>query len=237
MKSTEHLKKVLDKTFAKRQISENTGRLLELDHIDARLYAIYLVETFHYTSHNTKNQALVATRRETIPTHYQQFCLKHALEESGHELMALHDLNTLGHHFKPDDLSAPLAETQALIAYLYDIAQFGSPYARLGYSFWAEGSYEYIGQSMGMIQQALNLKDSQMTFYKAHAVIDEQHLRDIEDTIERFVKNEQDLKAVEDAMLMSLRLTGLMIDKVVGSYLERVDNVSNRYDYLDKILK
>lgn len=227
------LKELIKSEFQKKGMSKNTERLMGLDHVDRRIYAIYMIETYHYTRHNTKNQALVAARRELMPVQYQKFCLNHALEEAGHEYMALHDLNSLGTTFAESDLPEPLQETKALIAYLYEVSSHGNLYARLGYSFWAESSYDYIGKSMGMIQQALGLKDSQMTFFKSHHEIDKKHVQEIEEAILRFAKTQQDYDAVKEVMLTSLRLTGIMMDKVIVSYLERVDNISNRYDFLD----
>ena len=236
MSSVAELRATLDDIFKNRKMSENTDRLLEMESFDIRLYAIYLIETYHYTSHNTKNQALVACRSENLSTHYQKFCLHHAYEECGHEYMALHDLNTLGHKFGENDLSEPLPETQALISYLYRTASHGNPYARLGYSFWAESSYQYIGTTMKMLQGVFDLKDSQMTFYKAHSEIDKDHIKEVEDVLTRFVKTQEDWQAVEDCMKMSLKLTGMMLDQVMGSYFELIDGKSNRYDYLKVLL-
>jgi hypothetical protein len=227
-----YLRTTLDHAFKTHKQNDDVDRLMELEHVDRRLYGIYLIETYHYAKHNSKNQALVATRRDTLPVNYQKFCLNHALEETGHEYMAFHDLNSIGHTFAENKLPLPLPETNTLIAYLYDVAQNGNPYSRLGYSFWAEGSYKYIGQTWDMLQGALELKDSQMTFYKAHGDIDEQHSKDVEAAINTYVKTEEDMIAVEEVMLTSLNLTGVMLEGVVRSYLELLDGKSNRYDFL-----
>jgi len=68
---------------------------LESGRFDERLYALYLIETFHSTSHDARNQALVAVCLPTQDATYMRYCFRHALEETGLEQMALHDLSTL----------------------------------------------------------------------------------------------------------------------------------------------
>lgn len=83
---------------------------------DVRLYAIYLLETYHYTVHNSRNQALVGASLElSADIQYLKFCLKHAYEEAGHELMALHDLKTLGLSELPSPLPTPVQANEILL--------------------------------------------------------------------------------------------------------------------------
>src|SRR5687767_8282796 len=78
------------------------------------MYAAYLVETYHYTRHNARNQAMVGMRTALEPQ-YLKFCFTHASEEVGHELMALHDLRSLGVDIEEGALGSPLPRTEALI--------------------------------------------------------------------------------------------------------------------------
>src|SRR4051812_13975499 len=59
--------------------------------ISRELYIIYMTETFHYTAHNARNQAMAGVVHAENPV-YAKFCFEHAAEETGHEKMALHDL-------------------------------------------------------------------------------------------------------------------------------------------------
>lgn len=191
-------------------------RLVREGNFDRDLYALYMVETFHYTAHNAKNQALVCRNlgSSNKEIQYMRFCLKHALEETGHELMAIHDIRAMGYSIQIDQLNAPLPETQALIAYLYHISETGNPLQRLGYSYWAESSYHYFGEILAKIQKTLELTPAMMTFFIEHSEIDEGHFEDIKKAITSFCKSEEDLQAIEDVMLASLRLTGSMLNGV-----------------------
>jgi pyrroloquinoline quinone (PQQ) biosynthesis protein C len=196
---------------------------------DKRLYAVYLIETFHYTFHNSKNQAVVATRREDLDPRYAKFCLKHAKEEVGHELMALHDLNSIGFKLKAADLPTPSNSTEVLIAYLYHVSQHGNPYRRLGYSFWAENVYGHIGKVLGKLQNDLRLSAAQMSFFRAHSEIDIHHAEEVEQIILGCAKKDEDLQAIRDVALTSLDLTARMLDEIDFEYERLTSSPTSRF--------
>lgn len=233
----EQLENSLKERVLKHEPGKNFQRLMTLDQIDRRIYAIYLSETFHYTRHNTKNQALVACRDEFMDVNYMKFCLNHAQEEAGHEYMALSDLNSLGIKFKESDLPSPLPETDALIGYIYRTATTGNALARLGYSYWAESIYGHTKNGTFLFKEALRLKDSQMTFLIAHSKIDKEHFEDIQIALSRFAKTDEDWTAVETCMLQSLDLTRRMVDQVIGNYLNILDGIPTKYDIFAPLME
>ena len=229
----DRLKQRLENEFEKLSGSPYLARVMEPGFVDKRLYALYMVETYHYTRHNSRNQAVVATRPESIDPRYLKFCLRHAEEETGHELMAFHDLKALGYpSLQETDLPAPLAATETLIAYLYRTAQFGNPLARLGYSYWAEQSYSYIQPLLSMVSSGLGVPANAMTFFREHSSIDESHARVVQETIERFAKTEADFEAIESCMANSLVLTARMMDEVFEQFLSVKDGTGSRYAFL-----
>ena len=199
------------------------------------LYALYLIETYHYTNHNPRNQALVGVRAETDDLQYQRFCFQHAAEETGHEQMALHDIKNLGLPQEAVILSSPLPETTVLTAYLYWVALNGNPIQRLGYSFWAESCYEYILPLMKQVTEALQLTNSQTTFFVAHAEIDEDHSQQVNSMITRMCSKPEDWQAVTEVMETSLRLTGNMMESVYQQYKLLINNESERYSFLREL--
>src|SRR6185436_17321115 len=92
---------------------------------DRRVYALYLTQVYHYTYHTARNQALVGVNLKNTDVYYMQFCFEHAMEETGHELMALHDLRSMGVQISDVERDMPpaLPQTELLIAYLYCISQ------------------------------------------------------------------------------------------------------------------
>lgn len=232
--SIEKLKARLELEMDNLQQSPNLFKVLEEGFADKRLYGIYLTETFHYTFHNSRNQALVAARKDPMNINYMKYCLKHSMEEAGHEMMAFHDLKNLDYNVKVEDLPTPLKTTQALIAYLYYVSEYGNPVARLGYSFWAERSYEYIQPILNLLSEGLGVGKKSMTFFNEHSEIDEQHAIDVENAISRFAKTEQDWEDIEECMVNSLLLTTRMMDEVLDEFVKIKEDKPTRYKFLGK---
>ncbi|MBY0404429.1 MAG: iron-containing redox enzyme family protein [Cyanobacteria bacterium] len=199
---------------------------------DKRLYALYLIETYHYTRHNAKNQALVAIRSNDQHNAYLQFCFRHAADEAGHELMAVHDLKQMGVDSQPVLKSRPLPATEVLIAYLYWVSVQGNPVQRLGYSFWAESCYEAIGPVLKAMQTQMKLTPDQMTFFIDHATIDTKHAEMVRQMILQSAQTNQDWEDIGRVMEMSLMLTGRILDDVYESYHNLVTGKPSPYAFL-----
>src|SRR5690606_30138258 len=119
-----------------------------------------------------------------------------------------------------------------LIGYLYYISEYGLPVARLGYSFWAERSYEFIQPLLSMISEGLGVPKKAMTFFNEHSEIDEKHAEEVEEAINRFVKTEEEWHAVEETMVNSLILTSRMMDEVLEEYIKYKAGKMTRYGFL-----
>lgn len=204
---------------------------------DRRLYAIYLTQVYHYAFHTARNQALVAVNSANRNIHYMQFCLEHALEETGHELMALHDLKSIGVVINDPEKEMPpaLAPTELLIAYLYWISAQGNPVQRLGYSYWAERSYEFIGPFVDSLSNSLALKKQQMTFYFSHAQIDNKHAKDVEDILMKVCSSEDDWMQVTKAAITTLNLTHNIISAVLDEYKKLINGEKSPFGRLNII--
>ena len=200
--------------------------------IDRKLFAIYMIETYHYTLHNARNQALVGVRAMDQPPQYIKFCFTHAAEETGHELMALHDAKKLGLKDVDFDIPPPLPDTEALIAYLYWISATGNPLQRLGYSYWAENSYHYINPLVHKLKEHLHLEDNQLTFFIAHSEIDDEHAREVQEMLRRHCRSASDWAAVKRVLATSLRLTGRFMEGVYEEYERLRAGQSTGYSFL-----
>lgn len=197
---------------------------------DRRSYAVYLTQAYHYTSHTPVNQARVALRDGLHPN-YRKFCLRHAEEEVGHELMALHDLRALGVQEDPSAFPM-LPGTEQKIAYLYWLAEHANPVSRLGYSFWAEDSYGPGGPVLTAMKAGMGLTDAQTTFFTAHADIDDGHVRDVRKVLGIACRCDADWEAVRRAMEQSLRLTFAMLLQEVAVVGKLRDGQATAFDFL-----
>ena len=218
----------LSAAWAHHLASSITARRIESGQFDARLYAIYLCETFHYTAHNARNQALVGVHAQA-DAEYLRFCFRHALEETGHELMALHDVKKLGVLADDAVLPTPLPETEALIAYLYRVSSVGDPLGRLGYSFWAEDAYRHFAPLFAIASKTLALTAATTTFLSAHASIDVEHSATVRALIAERAKSQAQIDRISEVMLTSLDLTMRLFDAVEREYERLIRGRPTRY--------
>jgi pyrroloquinoline quinone (PQQ) biosynthesis protein C len=182
--------------------------------VSAGLYRDLMLQVYHYSRHNSMNQAVAAF--QPAPEGLLKFVYRHAAEELGHERMVIHDLKSIG-MFEDEDLAKdPLPATEALIGYLYYVALRYGAVARLGYSFWAEGVYGHIAGPFAKISKDLKLTSKSLTFFGSHAQADEAHIRQVTEAIERFATTPADQAAVLKVARTTLFLTGQLIEQVAG---------------------
>jgi pyrroloquinoline quinone (PQQ) biosynthesis protein C len=177
------------------------------------LYRITMVQIFHYTRHNSINQAVAALR--TDPTDWQllRFMYGHAKEELGHERLVVHDLKAIGLMGDDERVDPPLPATDALINYLYGVALREGAISRLGYSYWAETVYDQIGPLLSSAKQSLGIDDRNMTFFAAHSVIDVKHAEEVRSAIRRAVTTIEQGDAVHRVAATSLWLTLQLLEQ------------------------
>lgn len=203
---------------------------------DKKLYGLWLSQVAHLTRHTSAHQAMVGTRLHEISIPYMKFCYEHALEEVGHEFMALNDLKKLGVEVKTvDDLPAPMAATENLTAFLYYAATQAHPATRLGFSYWAEKCYPFIQTLATSTKDALGLSDSQMTFFVSHSEIDDKHADDVEKIIQIVCESQADWEAVERGMVQSLDLAVKIFEEIFQ--IAKNDGEETAYVELLSILK
>jgi len=181
------------------------------------LYQQIMLQVYHYTRYNSVNQAACAFSADPEQAALLRFVYKHALEELGHERMVLRDLESIG--LLPSHMPEPLAPTQALIAFLNDVAIRKGPIARLGYSYWAEDVYEHIQPVLDGFRTHLGLKDEQMTFFVAHSVIDEKHSEEVRAAMQRALRAEEDRSQIKEVARVTLWLTGQLMEEALRTYL------------------
>ncbi|MGH8885480.1 MAG: iron-containing redox enzyme family protein [Egibacteraceae bacterium] len=186
--------------------------------VDKDLYKLAMLQIYHYTRHNAINQAFATWRVEPERIGVLRFCFEHASEELGHERMVVHDLESIG-LFEPGDLTAPpLPATEAFIGYLYYVGLHYGAVPRLGYSYWAESVYGHIGDLLGRARSDLSLTDRQMSFFVAHAVIDEKHAEEVRRAIGQHAREGAERDLILQVARTTLRLTGALLDEVHHTY-------------------
>lgn len=202
---------------------------------DRRIIAIYMIQVYHYAFHTSRNQALVGANLANTHTQYMQFCFEHALEETGHELMAIHDLKTIGIDFDtPEAIPTPLPSTELLVAYLYYVATQGNPVQRLGYSYWSETSYAFIRSFMDMLMANMHLDRNQMTFFYSHSHIDDKHAEDVKAILKKVCVTDADWESVKKVARITLRLTNDMFNESFEEFVKLSKGEASEYSFINE---
>ncbi|WP_439886114.1 iron-containing redox enzyme family protein [Pseudomonas sp. MBLB4123] len=212
----DELKDVCDAEWAKIKAGR-FFRLVQDSELQRELYIRAMVEVFHYTKNNAINQAAATFGEDHKRVGLLRFAMKHALEELGHENMVVNDLASIG--VDPSVFERkPLPATEALNGYLFSLAIRGGVIPRLGYSFWAEDSYEHLAPLLDVCKNQLGLSDKQLTFFIAHSVIDAKHAEDVNNAIIRWVESDEDKEAVKQVARTTLFLTGQILESVANEF-------------------
>lgn len=206
---------IVDSGWAKIKNGRYWTRSLEQP-MTVELYQQVMLQVYHYTRFNSINQAACAFSADPGQTSLLRFVYKHALEELGHEKMVIRDLESIG--ALPLSLPAPLPPTQALIAYLNDVAIRLGPIARLGYSYWAEEVYDHIQPILNKFRSDLGLNDEQMTFFVAHSTIDEKHFEEVRLAMQRAIKTDEERTLIKEVAKVTLYLTGQLLEESLLEY-------------------
>jgi hypothetical protein len=180
------------------------------------LYRDLMLQVYQYSRHNSMNQAVAAF--VPAPEGLLRFVYRHASEELGHERMVTHDLRSIDLLEESDLAKPPLPATEALIGYLYFVALRYGPVARLGYSFWAEDAHAHIGEPLAKICADLRLTSKNVTFFGSHAEADVDHIRQVEEALEKFAVTPEQQELVTRVAMTTLSLTGQLLEQVAARH-------------------
>lgn len=212
-------------------LQSESARMLELDKAfkDKRTVAIYLSQVYHYAVHTPRHQALVGVNLNNKNLQYMHYCFDHAVEETGHELMALKDIRSLGFDVNHENMPPPLPSTQLLIAFLYSEARSEHPIHHLGYGFWSENACPFINSFMEDLMESMNLEKSQMTFYSGHVSLDKSHAHEVREIIKKVVKTNEDWKGLKRVVKITFDLTISIVKETLESYSKLINNESEDF--------
>lgn len=145
------------------------------------LYSRWLAQTFYLVGHTTRFLCYTASQFSHQNDEFHQFCLSHLREETGHEMLALKDLESFGKDIKdyPQSLEAELM----IQSQYYWIQK--NPFNHFGF-FWVleRISVSYVPQIIPRIHSTHGKGCTQ--FLDLHAAEDIQHVKSITDKVSAF---------------------------------------------------
>ena len=210
------LKAVCDAEWEKIKVGR-FFQMMKRPELQRELYIKSIVQVYHYTKNNAINQAVACWNQDHKKVGLLRFAMKHALEELGHENMAYNDLIAIG--VDPSEFEKPmLPATEAFYGYLDFVSVCRGIIPRLGYSFWAEDCYEHLEPLMDVCKNHLKLTDQQLTFFVAHAIIDEKHSEQVNAAIDRWVVTDEEKEAVKQVARTTVYLMGKILESVADEF-------------------
>ncbi len=180
--------------------------------VSKEFYFTLMSQIFNYIQHTPKSQSMAAIFSKTAPVELARFCYHHSFEEVGHEYMIVDDLHHLNYTEKDIRESLVLRETKAFIGYIYYLSIVEGPVARLGLSYWIEGSYSNVMDGVLKIQSDLELTKEQMSWFFEHERIDQSHFKNVCKTIERH--GQLGLPIIKQTLRNTLLMFGDILDAV-----------------------
>ena len=188
-------------------------------------YASALREIYFYTRDNPQLQCTLTLAFRGDQRKAVRRIMGHALDEVGHDLMALDDLKALGGQVEGVPGERPLPSTLPLVTYPVYLMGQGNPIGYLGQIFFLEFMPTRAGeQYLAMLAQA-GIPQSAMSFLAEHASVDEHHNRLMQHHVRDLVRDEADLEACCEAIRVASYNYAQML---AGAF-----DAAERYAYLD----
>ena len=144
------------------------------------VYSAWCAQTFYMVQHTTRYLCFTASQFSFAHQEFHDFCLNHLREETGHELLAKNDLESLDYSL---DQLPPTSETQLMIQSQYYLIQ-KTPFAHFGF-FWVleKLSVEYGPEIIRRVKKAHG--PDCLQFMNLHTQEDIGHIREITDKVEK----------------------------------------------------
>lgn len=183
-------------------------------------YAMFLREEYFNTTDNPESLALATFHLKVEKRRLNKNMLRHAMAESGHNLMALEDLTALGFAVDSIPRERALCTTEAFSAYFIHQVQHRNPLSFLAYIYHLESIAASRGGEVGAYLKSLEIPAEAMSFLMEHATVDIAHIKWNEEYFTELVREEADLEDVIHGIRAACKLHGIMLKGIV----EAVDN-------------
>ena len=188
--------------------------------ITRELYLAFLTQAYHHVRHTVPLLMAVGARLDRAHRWLQKEIVHYLDEEVGHDQWILNDIAAAGGDAAAAAASAPAVETDAMVAYAYDVATRRNPVGFFGMVFVLEGTSVALALTAAdRIQSALSLPDNAFTYLRSHGRLDQEHVQYLAGILER-LDPVQDLPAVVDCARAIFWLYGSMfraLERIVCS--------------------
>ena len=186
-------------------------------------YLAYLRETYHLVKHTPKYLMVAANRVAESDQRLAAYFRKFSVEETGHELLCIRDINALGENAELIISGNPNAGAWGIVTQCYFWAAQGNPVALLGDAFATEELGVARGTEVASLLEAnYGIPRKATNFLRVHGNEDNQHLEAAARVIEWYAADRNHYADIDYATRMTYRYYGQLFTDV----LELGDNWS-----------
>ena len=154
--------------------------------VTPELYVAYLTQAYHHVRHTVPLMMAVGSRLGTEYDWLRKEIVHYTEEEIGHEVWILNDIEAAGGDREQVAASEPSIETEAMVAYAYDIAHRRNPVGFFGMVFVLEGTSIALALNAAQaIQSSLQLPDRAFSYLRSHGKLDQEHVHHLAGIVNR----------------------------------------------------
>lgn len=187
-------------------------------------YLAYLRETYHLVRHTPRMLALGGARLTDDRRQLRNWFLEQAIEENGHDLFCIKDIEHLGADPKVILNTQPGPGAWGLVTQNYFMATYGNPIGILGVATATEGLGADFGTRFAdLMTKQYALPSNTSTFLRSHGGFDAKHLEEAVEALE-LIKSEE-IEEVILARRMTFRYYGQLFADVL-----KTGNLANAVD-------
>lgn len=150
------------------------------------LYLAFLGQAYHHVRHTVPLLMAVGSRLPDDKAWLRREIVHYIDEEQGHEEWILDDIAAAGGDRAAAATSLPRIETDAMVAYAYDVAQRRNPVGFFGMVYVLEGTSTALAlDAADRIQARLGLPDQAFRYLRSHGQLDQEHVQHLAGILDR----------------------------------------------------
>ena len=185
--------------------------------VTRELYLAFLFQAYQHVKHTVPLLMAVGSRLGDDKAWLRDQIVHYIDEEHGHEQWILNDIEAAGGDRHAAAAAPPHVETDAMVAYAYDVVMRRNPVGFFGMVHVLEGTSIALAlQAAGKIQGALGLPDRAFSYLRSHGNLDLEHVEHLAGILGRL-----DAPADREAILQCARAMYWLYGNVFRS-LERL---------------
>jgi len=162
------------------------------------LYLAFLGQAYHHVKYTVPLLMAVGSRLGDDKAWLRSEIVHYVGEENGHEQWILDDIEAAGGDRAAAAAALPHVETDAMIAYAWDIAMRRNPAGFFGMVYVLEGTSIALAlEAASRVQSALALPDRAFSYLRSHGTLDREHVQHLAGILAR-LQAPEDRAAVLD---------------------------------------